>query len=78
MISCPGILGNSQRLVSCSEWKRKGYTSDGYYTVDPDGRNNGVEPFRVYCDMTTNVSTGRPTACLCHTLAKSRLARVTY
>ncbi|XP_780522.4 uncharacterized protein LOC575010 [Strongylocentrotus purpuratus] len=44
--------------ISCAEWKRKGYTSNGYYTIDPDGRNNGVEPYRVYCDMTTDASTG--------------------
>ncbi|XP_030843511.1 C-type lectin lectoxin-Enh5-like [Strongylocentrotus purpuratus] len=44
--------------ISCAEWKRKGYTSDGYYTIDPDGRNNGVDPYRVYCDMTTDASTG--------------------
>eukprot|EP00057_Strongylocentrotus_purpuratus_P012555 XP_011667029.1 PREDICTED: uncharacterized protein LOC105439570 [Strongylocentrotus purpuratus] len=44
--------------ISCAEWKRKGYTSNGYYTIDPDGRNNGVDPCRVYCDMTTDASTG--------------------
>ncbi|XP_041476506.1 uncharacterized protein LOC121424795 [Lytechinus variegatus] len=44
--------------VSCADWKRKGYTSSGYYTIDPDGRNIGVDPFRVYCDMTTDASTG--------------------
>ncbi|XP_063963415.1 uncharacterized protein LOC129273234 [Lytechinus pictus] len=44
--------------ISCAEWKRKGYTSNGYYTIDPDGRNNGVDPYRVYCDMTTDASTG--------------------
>ncbi|XP_072177280.1 uncharacterized protein [Diadema setosum] len=44
--------------VSCAEWKRKGYTSSGYYTIDPDGRNNGVDPFRVYCDMSSDGNTG--------------------
>ncbi|XP_030841851.1 EGF and laminin G domain-containing protein [Strongylocentrotus purpuratus] len=44
--------------ISCAEWKRKGYTSNGYYTIDPDGRNNGVDPYRVHCDMTTDASTG--------------------
>ncbi|XP_077984091.1 uncharacterized protein LOC144438793 [Glandiceps talaboti] len=38
-------------VASCGEWLRKGYTTDGYYTVDPDGPYNGVDPFRVYCDM---------------------------
>lgn len=49
----------SYLTVSCADWKRKGYTSSGYYTIDPDGRNTGVEPFRVYCDMTTDASTGK-------------------
>ncbi|XP_071488096.1 C-type mannose receptor 2-like, partial [Diadema antillarum] len=44
--------------VSCAEWKRKGYTSSGYFTIDPDGRNNGVDPFRVYCDMSSDGNTG--------------------
>ncbi|XP_030843506.1 contactin-associated protein 1-like [Strongylocentrotus purpuratus] len=44
--------------ISCAEWKRKGYTSNVYYTIDPDGRNNGVDPYKVYCDMTTDASTG--------------------
>ncbi len=26
---------------------------DGYYYIDPDGSDYGVEPFEVYCDMTT-------------------------
>ncbi|MCB9764220.1 MAG: hypothetical protein H6739_30895 [Alphaproteobacteria bacterium] len=28
-------------------------TTDGVYTVDPDGLNTGVDPWDVYCDMTT-------------------------
>ncbi|KAJ8026239.1 Contactin-associated protein 1 [Holothuria leucospilota] len=44
--------------VSCAEWKRKGYTSSTYYTIDPDGRDNGVDPFRVYCDMSSDGNTG--------------------
>ncbi|XP_071827139.1 macrophage mannose receptor 1-like isoform X2 [Apostichopus japonicus] len=44
--------------ASCAEWKRKGYSSSAYYTVDPDGRNNGQDPFRVYCDMSSDGSTG--------------------
>ncbi|XP_072025170.1 C-type mannose receptor 2-like [Amphiura filiformis] len=43
--------------VSCADWKRKGWTSDGYYTIDPDGPYNGVDPTRVYCDMSSE-STG--------------------
>ncbi|XP_077981071.1 scavenger receptor cysteine-rich domain-containing protein DMBT1-like [Glandiceps talaboti] len=38
--------------VSCSMWRQAGYTSNGYYTIDPDGYN-GDNSFTVYCDMTT-------------------------
>ncbi|MDI5832788.1 fibrinogen-like YCDxxxxGGGW domain-containing protein [Shewanella xiamenensis] len=29
-------------------------SSDGYYTIDPDTSDTGVEAFEVYCDMTTS------------------------
>lgn len=44
--------------TSCADWRRKGYTSSGYYIIDPDGRGHGVDPARVYCDMTADSSTG--------------------
>ena len=29
-------------------------TADGTYTIDPDGPGTGVDPFAVFCDMTTD------------------------
>eukprot|EP00057_Strongylocentrotus_purpuratus_P009894 XP_011664368.1 PREDICTED: uncharacterized protein LOC105438351 [Strongylocentrotus purpuratus] len=52
------IDGYQTLPASCSVWKRLSHASDGYYTIDPDGPGNGVEPFRVYCDMTTDAETG--------------------
>ncbi|GDY26175.1 hypothetical protein AHAT_20650 [Agarivorans sp. Toyoura001] len=38
----------------CSEIYDAGEsTGDGYYQIDPDGENFGIEAFEVYCDMTT-------------------------
>ena len=37
---------------SCSTYLANGHTEDGVYVVDPDGAG-GLEPFDVYCDMTT-------------------------
>ncbi|XP_077992102.1 uncharacterized protein LOC144446224 [Glandiceps talaboti] len=55
--SCSGSKGYICKypldVASCGEWKRKGYTNDGYYTIDPDGPYNGVDPFRVYCDFSS-------------------------
>ncbi|XP_022086669.1 macrophage mannose receptor 1-like isoform X2 [Acanthaster planci] len=45
-------------VISCAEWKRQGYTSSGYYTIDPDGPAFGNDPFRIYCDMTSDGNTG--------------------
>nr|XP_054757153.1 MAM and LDL-receptor class A domain-containing protein 1-like [Lytechinus pictus] len=54
-----GYIDGYQTLpASCAVWKRRGQTSDGHYTIDPDGPGNGVHPFRVYCDMTTDEHTG--------------------
>ncbi|BFT94085.1 hypothetical protein MNSC_00930 [Minisyncoccus archaeophilus] len=38
---------------SCLDVKNKGYNTDGYYSIDPDGVG-GTTPFVVYCDMTTD------------------------
>ena len=39
--------------MSCSHWMASDAAhGDGYYTIDPDG-DGGIEPFEVYCDMTT-------------------------
>lgn len=33
-----------------------GQTHSGTYMIDPDGPNNGVDPFEVYCNMGTGKS----------------------
>lgn len=40
--SCFEILEEGRGVIS------------GVYTIDPDGFSNGVDPFEVYCDMTTD------------------------
>ena len=37
---------------SCTELKRHGYSKDGYYFIDPDGRYQGQSSFEVYCRFT--------------------------
>ncbi|MEC7986616.1 MAG: MopE-related protein [Myxococcota bacterium] len=40
---------------SCLDVINNGYSvGDGTYTIDPDGYGNGLDPFDVYCDMTTD------------------------
>ena len=39
-------------LKSCGHLRDADYSSNGYYSIDPDGSGTGVEPFAVYCDMT--------------------------
>ncbi|XP_038061086.1 mucin-12-like [Patiria miniata] len=34
---------------SCLALKQAGYTTDGYYMIDPDGLDSGEEPFFVHC-----------------------------
>ncbi|XP_077981230.1 scavenger receptor cysteine-rich domain-containing protein DMBT1-like isoform X2 [Glandiceps talaboti] len=46
------VVTCGQDATSCSELRQAGYESSGDYVIDPDGPNNGVEPFRVYCNMT--------------------------
>ena len=38
-------------MRSCHEYKEAGVEIDGFYSIDPDGFNNGKAPFRVYCDF---------------------------
>jgi hypothetical protein len=40
--------------TDCQGLFDQGFTSDGPYTIDPDGFNTGEDAFEVYCDMTTN------------------------
>jgi len=39
---------------SCLDLLHAGQTSSGDYVIDPDGIEGAVEPFTVYCDMTTD------------------------
>ena len=39
---------------NCKAWLDAGMTADGVYLIDPDGPGTGVDPFNVYCDMTTD------------------------
>ncbi len=41
--------------ITCADILDAGRAStDGTYTIDPDGIGTGVDPFEVYCDMTTD------------------------
>ena len=41
-------------MPSCAAIKRSCYSGgSGKYEIDPDGPNNGVDPFIVQCDMET-------------------------
>ncbi|MCB9795071.1 MAG: hypothetical protein H6741_20410 [Alphaproteobacteria bacterium] len=40
--------------ATCLDVLNAGYTSDGVYTIDPDGFGTGDDPIDVYCDMTTD------------------------
>lgn len=41
-------------MRSCKEILDRGFASgDGVYLIDPDGANGPTEPFRAYCDMTS-------------------------
>ncbi|XP_038070890.1 macrophage mannose receptor 1-like isoform X2 [Patiria miniata] len=44
--------------ISCADWKRRGYSNSGDYTIDPDGPGFGNDPFKIYCDMTSDGNTG--------------------
>ena len=50
----PGLSGGCPLGANCLEILNSGYTSNGMYTIDPDGLNNGIDPFSVYCDMLTD------------------------
>ena len=46
---------------SCAELLEAGFKETGYYEIDPDGTEKGVEGFLVFCDMcTTTVVTEEP------------------
>ena len=39
--------------VNCHDYMINGFTKSGFYFIDPDGTNYGLDPFKVYCDLRT-------------------------
>jgi large repetitive protein len=51
----PDVGGGCPLGGTCNEIQSNGYDEgDGVYTIDPDGHSTGLDPFEVYCDMTTD------------------------
>ena len=51
----PEVGGGCALGTTCLDVLDGGYSvGDGYYTIDPDGWGTGLDPFEVYCDMTTD------------------------
>ena len=49
------FTGDCALGLTCADILDAGRAStDGTYTIDPDGIGSGVDPFDVYCDMTTD------------------------
>ncbi|XP_028411163.1 microfibril-associated glycoprotein 4-like isoform X1 [Dendronephthya gigantea] len=44
------IFAPSKTEKNCAEYYKKGVTTDGIYSIDPDGKGS----FKVFCDMTTS------------------------
>ncbi len=49
-----GALCTTYAQPSCLRWLAAGSTTDGTYVIDPDGPGAGIDPFTVWCDMTTD------------------------
>lgn len=42
-------------MKSCKEIRDRGFSNvDGVYLIDPDGKEGPTQPFRAFCDMTTD------------------------
>ena len=37
--------------LSCTELKKRGLMNNAYVQIDPDGMNQGLDPFWVFCNM---------------------------
>ncbi|XP_078394856.1 uncharacterized protein LOC144678793 isoform X4 [Cetorhinus maximus] len=60
-----GKCANSERaavicqvMESCAALKNAGILESGVFTIDPDGLEDGVDPFPVECDMVSDSATG--------------------
>jgi hypothetical protein len=49
----PAVAPEPAALPHCWAHRQSGGTKDGVYSIDPDGAGP-VQPFRAYCDMTTD------------------------
>ena len=45
-------------MRTCEEYRVNGLTSEdsGLFFIDPDGANNGLPPFEVFCDFTSGIT----------------------
>ena len=51
----PEVGGLCALGTTCLDVQDNGYDDgDGTYVIDPDGYDTGLDPFEVYCDMTTD------------------------
>ncbi|XP_041100442.1 uncharacterized protein LOC121312766 isoform X2 [Polyodon spathula] len=57
-LRCRGQKNRVPVLESCAALKEEGFAESGRYVIDPDGVGQGVFQFEVYCDMTSNPTTG--------------------
>ncbi len=48
------VITEPEPLATCAAHQSAGAITDGIFVIDPDGIGVGVDPFDVYCDMTTD------------------------
>ncbi|KAM8966991.1 uncharacterized protein RCH25_025662 [Pelodytes ibericus] len=53
-LHCWGKVSEPPIFKSCAALKESGISESGRYFIDPDGVNQGVPQFEVYCDMSSN------------------------
>lgn len=52
--TCTVDVNVSLFLENCLEYYNSGVTTDGVYTIDPDGSSGPITPYDCYCDMTND------------------------
>ncbi|XP_072431602.1 uncharacterized protein [Chiloscyllium punctatum] len=57
-LHCYGQSSQVSVLESCTALKKAGFQESRRYVIDPDGAGRGVAPFEVFCDLTSDQSTG--------------------